>query len=98
MFEVYRQFFHKKTNENKQVGSIFPLIQNGKIGYPRVEVLKDSEGINYKNGSRYNKLYPDDIFVINRIVCFSLRLAEMLHARGKARQLELDFNKGGING
>jgi hypothetical protein len=90
VFEVYRQVFH---NHFKAINGIFPIVQGNMIGYPRKEFLL-AIGRSATSGSAYRlkHKYPNDVFVINRIVCISPRLASLLFEQSKVRQLALDFN------
>lgn len=74
------------------IAGVWPIIQNGVVGYPRKEILQAS-GYSYTSGSltRYKKRFPADNFHILRIACFSPRLANLVHERGKVRQMELQF-------
>lgn len=74
------------------IAGVWPIIQNGVIGYPRKEILQAS-GYSYNSGNAYRlkKRYPQDNFHILRVACLSPRLATLMNERGKVRQMELQF-------
>lgn len=76
------------------IGGVFPLIHNGVVGYPRKELLIAS-GYSSTSGNVHllNKKYPNDKFKIYRILCFSPKLAKLIHEKGKVRQLEIEFKQ-----
>jgi hypothetical protein len=82
------------------IAGIWPIIENGKIGYPRKEILEAAK-LSPRSGSvsYWKALYPDDHFTIYRTACVSQRFANMRLKAGQYRQLRLDFNKkGGVYG
>ena len=78
------------------INGVWPLIQNGTVGYPRKEILQ-AAGYSFTSGnvSRMVKHYGrEHFFSIYRTSCVSLQMAQLITKRGEVRQLEIDF-KGG---
>lgn len=82
----------------KAVKGVYPMLSQGKLGYPRKELLIAC-GRSYRNGYRLAKRYAEDCFYIGRTACVSMRLAELISAQHDVRQLELNFGdmkSGGV--
>lgn len=82
------------------IAGVWPIMQNGLVGYPRKEILQAS-GYSYTSGSvsSLKRRFPTDNFHILRVACLSPRLANLVHERGKVRQLELNlFAKPALKG
>lgn len=101
VFNVYRTVFHKTTDFlellNTPVHGILPIYSDGKIGFPRKELLQ-SCGRSFKNGYRLRYRFSEDCFNIGRTACVSAKLAKLLVAQYNVRQMELDFVNALIEG
>lgn len=72
------------------VNGVYPIYQNGVIGFPRKEQLISVER-SPKNGYRLRHRFGENCFNIGRTACISPKLAQVLVARYEVRQLELDL-------
>jgi hypothetical protein len=78
------------------IGGVWPIIQNGVVGYPRKEIL-EAAGFSYNSGavSHWKKLLPQEHYTVCRVACLSPRMAKLRYESGKVRQLRLSFSQEG---
>jgi hypothetical protein len=85
----------RKTGEYsifEPIGGVLPIFYNGKVGYPRKELLI-AAGYSPDSGmvSALKKKYPDHFFTLFRTACISAEFAKLRYEQGKVRQLEIQF-------
>lgn len=78
------------------IGGVWPIIQNGVVGYPRKEIL-EAAGLSYNSGtvSHWKKKFPHEHYSVCRVACLSPRMAKFRYESGKVRQLRLSFDEKG---
>lgn len=87
----------KKVREmTLPIGGVYPIVYEGKIGYPRRELLKVA-GYSPSSGtvSRLKKMYDNHFFHVCRVACVSADFAKLRFEQGKVRQLEINFRETG---
>jgi phage anti-repressor protein len=106
--KIVRRHFISVDNRARElmtpIEGVFPIFQNGVLGYPRKEILTLA-GYSYNSGyvGKLRKKYSDHFFHIGRTACISRDMATFRLELGKVRQLVLDFDnknnvlKGGNN-
>jgi predicted nucleic acid-binding Zn finger protein len=74
------------------LGGVWPIIQNGVVGYPRKEIL-EAAGYSSSSGTIHvmRKRHPQEHFQLCRVACLSPRFAKLRYESGKVRQLALEF-------
>jgi len=74
------------------IGGVWPIIQNGVVGYPRKEIL-EAAGYSSSSGTIHvmRKRHPQEHFQLCRVACLSPRFAKLRYESGKVRQLALEF-------
>ncbi|MDR1646037.1 MAG: KilA-N domain-containing protein [Tannerellaceae bacterium] len=90
--ELVWKLLTKQAVVAEPIGDVWPIIRNGRVGYPRKEIL---EAAGYSSGSgtiqRLKKRYPDHHFTISRIACVSAEFAKLRMEQSRVRQMELQF-------
>ena len=106
--KVRHYFIQMEEERNKllaaePIGGVYPIIYNGKIGYPRREILI-AAGYSPDSGTVWalKNQWPDDFYTILRTACVSPDFARLRYEQGQVRQLELNFrekrNNKGLKG
>jgi hypothetical protein len=92
--ELVWKLLTKQAVVAEPIGGVWPVIQHGRTGYPRKEIL-ETAGYSYRSGTvaRLKKLYPEHHYTIARISCVSAEFAKLRIEQGKVRQLEIKFNE-----
>ena len=95
-----RKYFIDADNKVREmtlpIGGVHPIVYEGRIGYPRRELLKvagyspDSGTIN-----RLKKKFDEHFFLVCRVACVSPGFAKLRFEQGKVRQLEINFRETG---
>lgn len=78
------------------IGGVWPIIQNGVVGYPRKEIL-EAAGLSYNSGtvSHWKKKFPHEHYAVCRVACLSPKMAKFRYESGQVRQLRLSFDEKG---
>jgi hypothetical protein len=92
--ELLIKLLTKQSIVAEPINGVWPLIQNGTVGYPRKEIyVSAGYSSNCGNVGRMVKLYGrDHFFDIYRTACVSHKMARLIAKRGEVRQLEFDFS------
>ena len=74
------------------IGTVYPIVQGDKVGYPRSELLKQA-GYSTKSGSvsRLKLRYPAGHLTIGGVACYTPELAKLRYEQGRVRQMELEL-------
>lgn len=78
------------------IGGVWPIIQNGLVGYPRKEIL-EAAGFSADSGTihHWKKKFPQEHYTVCRVACLSPKMAKFRYESGKVRQLRLSFDAEG---
>ena len=78
------------------IGGVWPIIQNGVVGYPRKEIL-EAAGFSSDSGTihHWKKKFPHEHYSVCRVACISPKMAKFRYESGRVRQLRLSFNEKG---
>ncbi|KAA6347189.1 hypothetical protein EZS27_005358 [termite gut metagenome] len=74
------------------IGGVLPIFYDGKVGYPRKELLM-AAGYSSDSGTvnALKKKLPEHFFTLFRTACVSAEFAKLRYNQGKVRQLEIQF-------
>ncbi|OAV64305.1 putative phage-encoded protein [Bacteroidales bacterium Barb6XT] len=74
------------------IAGVHPIICNGEVGYPRLELLK-AAGYSPKCGmvQELKNKYPEHYFTIGRTACVSPEFARLRLKQGEVRQMEIQL-------
>ena len=95
--ELVWKILTKQSIVAEPIGGVWPVIRNGRVGYPRRDVLQVA---GYSPGSgtvqKLKARYPEHHFMIARIACVSAEYTRFRMEQGRVRQLELKLQENPV--